>query len=169
MSKEEVLRKSKAASDKFLNTDIYKNADTIMLYAPLGNEIDTITILKAAMSDGKKCVLPVTDFETGDITPCEVNDDTQLKKGAFSVLAPVDKKVVNKEELDVFIVPGIAFDKKGARVGFGKGCYDRLLCGVLATKIGYCYEFQICDEIVSESHDIKMDFLITESGLIRCE
>ncbi len=169
MSGEQVLQKSEAGSDIFLNTDIYKNAGTIMLYLPLGNEIDTSKILKTAFADGKRCILPVTDQKTGVITPCEVDEGTEFKKGAFSVLEPIEKKIVEKELIDVFLVPGIAFDKKGARVGFGKGCYDRLLCDISAIKIGYCYDFQICDEIPSEGHDIKMDFLITESGLIRCE
>lgn len=169
MSGEQVLQKSKAGSVIFLNTDIYENAGTIMLYLPLGNEIDTLDILKTAFADGKRCVLPVTDAKTGVITPCEVWKNTEFKKGAFSVLEPVEKNAVEKSEIDVFIVPGIAFDKSGARVGFGKGCYDRLLFGVSAIKIGYCYDFQLCDEIPAENHDIKMDFLITESGLIKCE
>ena len=122
MSKGQVLEKSKAASKAFLDSDIYKNSKTIMVYVPLGNETDTMQILKTALKDKKRCILPVTDAKTGVVTPCMADENTRFIKGAFSVLEPEEKVAVSKEEIDVFIVPGIAFDKSGARVGFGKGC-----------------------------------------------
>jgi len=67
------------------------------------------------------------------------------------------------------IVPGIAFDKAGSRIGFGKGCYDMFLDGLNAVKIGFCYDFQVMDEIPSDDHDIRMDFLVTEKGVLRCQ
>ena len=86
----------------------------------------------------------------------------------FSVLEPCGTETADIKKIDAVLVPGIAFDKNGARVGFGKGCYDRFLKNVSAIKIGVCYDFQICEKICDEEHDIKMDFLISENGMYKC-
>ena len=169
MDKAEVLEKSYAAAEEFLSSDIYKNAKQLMLYMPLGNETDTTHIINAAFRDGKKLVFPVTDAKSGEITPCYCTEVSEFVKGAFSVKEPCVRDVADVSKIGVILVPGIGFDKKGARVGFGKGCYDRLLKNTSATKIGFCYDFQICEEIAAEEHDVKMDFLVTESGIIKCE
>ncbi len=169
MDKSEVIEKSKATSMAFLESSIYKNAKQLMIYLPLGNETDTSEIIDAALRDGKKIVLPVTDSQTGVITPCLYEKDTKLIKGAFSVTEPEIKVLADMSKTDVVIVPGIAFDRLGNRVGFGKGCYDRLLKGTTAIKVGLCYELQICSEIPSCKHDVKMDFLFTEKDIIHID
>ncbi|MBR5155140.1 MAG: 5-formyltetrahydrofolate cyclo-ligase [Clostridia bacterium] len=165
----EVRNKSFAATREFLSSEIYKNAGEIMLYMPIYNEIDTAGIMKAAIDEGKKVVLPVTDKGSGSITPYYVAKDTKFVKGAFSVAEPYGATVVDPPKIDVVLLPGIAFDLSGNRVGFGKGCYDRFLENSKAIKIGFCYHFQISEEIEAEGHDIKMDFLLTEKGLIKCK
>jgi 5-formyltetrahydrofolate cyclo-ligase len=166
MSKAEVAEKSNEAAKAFLQSEIYKNAQQIMVYLPLGNETDTGEIIASCFRDGKSLILPVTDSQSGVITPCVYDKDTKLTKGAFSVTEPSQIVVADMSKTDVVIVPGIAFDLSGNRIGFGKGCYDRLLDGISAVKIGFCYDWQICGEISADKHDIKMDFLITEKGLI---
>ncbi|MBR4878961.1 MAG: 5-formyltetrahydrofolate cyclo-ligase [Clostridia bacterium] len=165
MTKEEVAEKSALAQHAFLESELYKNASQIMLYMPLGNEIGTDEMLKAAFNDDKKVVLPVTNGETGEITPYLITKDTQFAVGAFKVKEPVNAQIADVTKTDVIIVPGIAYDRKGARVGFGKGCYDMLLCKSDAIKIGYCYEYQICEGIEDEAHDMRMDHLLTEKGI----
>lgn len=166
MSETEVAEKSNAVAKAFLQSELYKNAQQIMAYFPLGNETDTREIISAVFSDGKRLVLPVTDPKTGEITPCICEKDTKLIKGAFSVTEPQTKLPADMSKTDVVLVPGIAFDLSGNRVGFGKGCYDRLLKDTAAVKVGLCYDYQICPEIPADEHDVKMDFLITENGLI---
>ncbi len=165
MDRGEVVEKSQRAAEIFLNSEIYKSARVIMLYMPLGNEADTREIIKRAFADGKRLVLPVTDEGTGKITPVFFEENTVFRKGGFSVTEPKNSKDAKKSEIDVVIVPGIAFDKNGARVGFGKGCYDMFLEGMDAVKIGFCYEFQICEGIPADRHDVKMNFLLTETGM----
>ena len=165
MTVEEVEVKSKKACKHFLESDLYKNADTLMLYMPLGKETDTTDIINCAFSDGKKVAFPVTDEASAQITPCYATVDTEFSKGGFSVKEPDVKVVANAKDFDVIIVPGIAFDKKGCRIGFGKGCYDKLLVGTDAVKIGFCYDLQIFDNIPTEEFDIKMDYIITEKGI----
>ena len=169
MDKAEAAAKSAAASKVFLDDELYENAGVIMLYMPLGNETDTTEIISKAFSDGKKLVFPVTDKENGEITPCYAGKETVFAEGAFSVREPAEKDVADVSEIDVIVVPGIAFDKKGSRIGFGKGCYDRFLKNCPAVKIGFCYDFQAAHDIPTEPHDIKMDFLITENGKFKCE
>ena len=168
MSKDDVTSKSEVASRLFLDSDIYKHCNTIMLYMPLGNEADTHTIIDSAFSMGKKVVFPVTDAESGEITPYYAMADTEFFKGAFSVSEPSGTNRALAEDIDVIVVPGISFAKNGARVGFGKGCYDRLLKQSNAVKVGFCYEFQICEDIPVDKHDISMDYLVTENGLFKC-
>ena len=165
MEKSEVVSKSSKACKHFLESDFYKNAKTIMLYMPLGNETDTTDIINRAFSDGKKVAFPVTDEASGDITPCYATAQTEFSKGGFSVREPDVKVVAKPTDFDVIIVPGIAFDKKGNRIGFGKGCYDKLLVKTNCIKVGFCYDFQLCDNIPTEETDIKMEYIITESGI----
>ena len=167
MSDTEVKEKSMQASRIFLQSEIYKNAKQIMLYLPLDNEMDTNFIMECAFNDKKNVVLPVTDAKSGIITPCLVTKKTQFAKGAFSVYEPLDKKVADMSKTDVIVVPGIAFNKRGERIGFGKGCYDRLLRDTKTIRVGFCYDFQICEEFKGEEHDVAMNFLISNSGMIK--
>ncbi len=168
MSWQDVKSKSRKAGDVFLASDIYKNCKILMIYMPLGNETDTSTIMQTALDDGKRIVLPVTDGETGEITPYYAERDTRFQIGAFSVQEPDSSDVARLEDIDVILVPGIAFDMSGARVGFGKGCYDRLLKNADAIKVGYCYDFQISGSIQVEEYDILMDYIVSENGMIKC-
>ncbi|MBQ7901557.1 MAG: 5-formyltetrahydrofolate cyclo-ligase, partial [Clostridia bacterium] len=166
--KSDVDNKSRAAAKAFLSSIIYKSCRQLMLYMPIGNETDTSDIKEAAFNDGKKVVFPVTDAKTGEITPCYATGNTQFKQGAFSVYEPCNYDIAALTDIDVIVVPGIAFDKCGARVGFGKGCYDRLLKQSCAVKVGLCYDYQICERIDADEFDVNMDYLVTESGMIKC-
>lgn len=168
MSGQEVLEKSKKAANIFLKSENYKKSKVIMLYYPLGNETDTSDILKNALLDGKTVLYPITDITTNKITPVIVNGKTNFSKGAYSVFEPTEKTVYNGK-IDVILVPGIVYDKNGWRIGFGKGCYDRFLENTDAVKIGFCYDFQIADKIDNDNFDIRMNFLVSESGMIVCE
>lgn len=168
MTEEEVKLKSLGAAKMLTSTAFYKSAKTIMLYMPLGKETNTEEIIKAAFNDGKKVVFPVTDKDTGRITPYYAHKDTKFEKGAFSISEPVNTEVAEIEDIDVFVVPGIAFDERGVRVGFGKGCYDKLLKDCVGTKVGFCYDFQICEKVFADQHDIAMDYIVTESICIDC-
>ena len=167
-TKDEIMEKSERASKIFLQSDIYKKSRELMLYMPLGNETDTKAIIENAFSDGKKVIFPVTDEKSGIITPYYAKEDTEFSKGGFSVLEPLGCEIANEKKIDVIIVPGVAFSKKGGRIGFGKGCYDKLLKNTDAIKIGYCYSFQIYDEIPTDIYDISMDYIITEDEMIKC-
>lgn len=167
MEKCEVELKSKNACLYFTESETYKNSREIMLYMPLGNETDTTYIINQALRDNKKLIFPVTDMYTGEITPVYGDANTFFVKGAFGVNEPSEKNIASIENIDVVIVPGIAFDKKGNRVGFGKGCYDKFLVKTDCVKIGFCYSFQLVEQIAVDEYDIKMNYIITEEGMVK--
>ena len=169
MTKNEVLNKSALACKAFIQSDFYKNSNCIMIYKRLGNETDTEPIIKQALADNKRLVFPVTDQKSGKITPYYADGSTKFDIGGFSVSEPKNSEIANPLDINVVIIPGIAFDKLGARVGFGKGCYDMFLPQTKAIKIGFCFDVQLADKIPASHHDINMDYIITESGIIDCQ
>ncbi len=164
LAKEDAVAWSLAAEAALIGTDKYENAASIMLYYPLGNEVDTSHIAKAAMADGKRVIYPKTDGESGIITPITVTEDTLFERGAFKIYEPSGEEYGG--EIDLVIVPGVAFDRAGRRIGFGKGCYDKFLENSSAIKVGLCYGIQLSDEIPSDERDVKMDMIVTESEIL---
>ncbi len=148
-------------------TEEYKKASIVMIYLNLPAEAPTGEIVKKILSDGKRVCVPVT--ENFIITPCEVSKSTTFLTGAFGVREPSERKTVKAEEIDVCIIPGLLFDRRGNRCGYGKGCYDRFLEGNGCVKIGLCFESQLAESFPSEEYDVKMNMIITEKGLITCE
>ena len=101
----------------------------------------------------------------------EINTLDGLKKNKFGILEPADtSKIFNKEDIDLVIMPGVAFDRSGNRVGYGGGYYDKFLCEMSSDipTIALAYNIQILKELPSEKHDIKVDMVITEKETIKC-
>ena len=169
MPKEEALAKSLIAQSTFLDSDMYRESEILMLYIPLGNETSTLDIIEKAHFDGKTVLVPVTDSKTYELTAHKITKDSEFEKGTFSVTEPKEKADFDVSKIDVVLVPGVAFSRWGSRIGFGKGCYDKFLKDITALKVGYCYDFQITDEFYSDDFDIEMDYLITEKEFIDCK
>lgn len=163
MSVDEVIKKSRLAADLFLSSELYFNSKCLMLYMPLANEADTSLILKKSLTDGKRVVMPVTDMVNTDIIPCIVTKEIAFQKGSYSIDEPDRLIKADEAHIDTVLVPGIAFGKDGARVGFGKGYYDRFLQRTKAIKVGFCYEFQLYESIPADKHDVAMDYVVTEN------
>ena len=92
-------------------------------------------------------------------------EESRLELGAFHIEEPTGNETVDPDTLELIVVPAVAYDRKGNRLGRGKGFYDRLLGSTKATKVGVAYEFQIVDEVPVEQHDIPMDIVISPSGV----
>ena len=161
-SPEDIQNKSQAVCRFFIDLPAFKNARTVCVYMSAFGEVDTSLIIKACIELGKKVAVPVVDGD--DIYLSCLQGD--LEKGAFGIMEPSKKTVVDPKEVDVFAVPGLAFDKCGGRVGFGKGYYDKLLSATCATKVGLLYDFQLLDKLPCHEHDIMMDCLICESKVL---
>lgn len=137
--------------------DVFKRAESVMIYMPIKGEVD----VRGLLSEKKIFLTPVTDGE--DMYAAHLSD--QLIEGNFSVPEPKDKKPFDKDKIDAVIVPGIVFGKDFNRIGFGKGYYDKFLRDIKAVKIGVCYSFQTVDSIEAETHDVKLDYIITEGEI----
>lgn len=169
LREDELRAKSISASEIFLESELYRDSESIMLYMPIRNEVDTRYIMERALADGKRVILPHTDRETGVITPVLLGEDTSLTLGAFSIPEPSDTEAVAEDEIDLVIVPGLAYDRQGARLGFGKGCYDGFLRDIRAVKVGLCYDFQLVGSLPTDTHDVPVDYILTERGILSPE
>lgn len=166
----EAISKSSIIINKLINSDEYKNSTNIMVYMDFKNEVNTKVFIEEALKEGKRIIIPYTDMEKVEIIPVEIKGFNDLVMCKFGYLEPKKEKIDNPfdvNEIDLVVVPGVVFDKKKNRVGFGKGYYDRLLTNKKpkAKAIALAFEFQVLDEVPAEEHDIKMDKIITEKGL----
>lgn len=144
-----------------LARDEWKKANTICLYISLPEEVDTRSLL----SEKKSFVVP--RVWGSELRLHKIRSLKDVEPGSFGILEPKKSSLsVDKSDVDLFVVPGIAFDRKGYRLGWGKGYYDRLLAGVKATKIGLAYNFQIIPRLPHKKYDIPMDIVITENETI---
>jgi len=167
LSPEELRSAGLTIQKTFLDTDNFRRARSIIVYSPVHHEVDTELIVHCALNSGKKVAFPSV---VGDeLFFCEVKDPSTLKKGTFGIMEPcVIGQVFTPEEADVLIVPGVAFDLKGHRIGYGKGYYDKTLHRLEGhgKLVGLCYDFQLVDEILFEAHDVTMDLIITEKRVV---
>lgn len=160
-------KRSKIIAGKFFLTENYRNSKSLLLYYPFRSEIDTTIIIKRALGDGKKVILPRVGpgglelFFIGDLS-------IQLEKGSYGIMEPVPGSCITAKltDIDLIVVPGVGFDKNLNRLGYGGGFYDRLLQKITTEvkKISLCFEMQISEKIPVSEHDIKVDLLITESN-----
>lgn len=135
----------------------FEQAQNVMLFWPLPDEINTIPLIEHAYAIGKNIFLPVV---VGDDLVIKPYNPMAMKPGAFGILEPQGDPVL-LVQLDLIIVPGVAFDAAGNRMGRGKGFYDRLLAGTSATTIGVCYAEQYYLSIPTEPHDVPLNDVIT--------
>lgn len=134
-------------------------AATILLYAALPDEVPTRPLIEEALADGKTVLLPVVDGDELELRMCDDLDD--LRPGAFNIDEPQGKAFTRFEDIDLAIIPGVAFTPDGERLGRGRGYYDRLLPRLgTALKVGLCWQFQLVDEMPCDQHDALMDLVI---------
>lgn len=153
------------------NMRSYQMAKTVMIYMSFQNEVPTRHLIQQAWQDHKNVVLPYTD-DTLEIWPYYVESFDQLRLSAMGIPEPDPDRCVRVDPLDIdlLLIPGIAFDLQGGRIGFGKACYDRFLPDLRwnAEKVALAYQCQILEHLPSDPHDVLMDVILTEDGLKQC-
>lgn len=174
MSKEELEFKSKSICDYLFNSDDYRNSSVIMAYIDFRNEVQTESLIKKALSDGKKVVIPISVVDTKQLILSELIDyDEELESGAYGILEPKEEFVreTDAKLVDLVLIPGVAFDKKGYRIGYGAGYYDRFLERVRPEipKLALGFDLQMVEHAYPDAHDFPVDSVITESGVINCK
>jgi len=134
-----------------------------MCYIALGGEVDTQGMIKQAKKTGKIVTVPVCKKTKATLMPCILEENAGLKKGPYGVIEPAVERRISLDDIDLVLVPGVAFDKKGNRLGRGKGFYDRFLNRLHSrtATIGLAFDFQILPDLPALSHDAKVDKVIS--------
>ena len=144
-----------------------RNRQPIGIYHPLGNEFDPLPLIEYLRAQLQQLALPVVANDTGPLVFRPWSVDDRLEVGAFNILVPPDKGLSVVPEL--LIIPLLAFNDKGARLGYGGGYYDRTLASLRSnhaiSAIGLAYDFQRVDELPVEAHDEPLDSILTPAGL----
>lgn len=161
MTDAQLRAQSRDITAKLLSHPVLLRADVVLLYASLPDEVDTNQLLRELRDMGKKILLPVVvDDERMEVTAYQ--GDGRMGEGAFHIKEPVGEPFTDYTAIGVAVVPGMAFDRKGNRLGRGKGYYDRFLARIPYTYIiGVCYDFQLLEEVPTENHDRKMDEVVS--------
>ena len=145
----------------------FANAKSVAVYVSFGNEIETHTLIRELLTAGRHVCVPA--FHAGKYLTSEIQDfDQDLVAGNLGILEPKLFRDVPATRPEVWLVPGLAFDRTGNRLGRGKGYYDALLETTPGVKIALTHDFQLLTEVPTELHDVRMDFIVTENQVVQC-
>lgn len=154
-------RKSSLIKRKLFKTLIFRKAKIVMFYIASKGEVETKEMIKEAQKLGKIIVVPVSR-KNRVIEPHFLGDQTELIRGPYGISEPAVKESIDLKHLDLVIVPGVAFDRQGNRLGRGKGYYDRFLKKLRrkTTSIGLAFDFQILPSVPATMQDVAVDRVI---------
>ena len=168
---EAVQCKSALIAGNLERLEEYPNAAAVLFYLSKNNEVQTDGMITAAYRSGKKVYVPVTG--PGELKISELPGlDIEFDLGPYGIREPTQKflKFVSPAVLDLVILPGVAFDARGGRVGYGKGYFDRLLgrLSANAVRVGVAYEFQVLETVPQSGTDITVQKIVTENSILNC-
>lgn len=167
----DLARKSREIAGRIESLPCWRQAGFVCSYiASKPGEVETDSLIESAFVAGKRVCVPVIDPADKSLLLVEITSLQGFVPGPFGILEPALGNRVITSELawDLAIVPGLAFDRQGNRIGFGKGYYDRLLATRDAVRIAPAFDFQISTWLPTLPHDLPVDLLVTESGVIDC-
>ena len=169
--KDNAIQKSIEITNRIICMNEFLTSSIIMAYMDFNNEVMTGFLIDHCFRMGKRLVLPLVDDQDGTkiIKACEVRDlENDLKPGCYGILEPLKDNTIEVDPklIDMVVVPGVAFDIKRNRIGYGAGYYDNFLIKLKkgCYKVGVAFEFQIYNDIPIENHDIPLDIIVTETG-----
>ncbi len=166
MTEEQRHDASVAACNRLLALEAFQNAHTIMLYMPMTSEVDVTTVAVRCFRTGKTVCVPNVNWTRKDMEPVEVTslDDDVMDCDEHGVRVPKNCKPVPAGLIDLVVVPGLAFDPQGNRLGRSGGFYDRFLAKLKPsiTTIGLAFEQQIVDAVPVKSHDVAVEIVVTD-------
>jgi 5-formyltetrahydrofolate cyclo-ligase len=161
---ETLRRRSAAVRDALFPLNRYRSAKTVHLFVPFGSEVDTRPILEELWAREVRTVLPRV-ASNRQLDHLAVTDWNELEPGAYSIPEPMAHcPTVSPKEVELVLVPGVAFDRTGGRLGYGGGYYDRFLDACPAPRVALAFALQIVPEVPRESHDLLVDDIITDQG-----
>jgi 5-formyltetrahydrofolate cyclo-ligase len=162
-TEQEREQKSKLIERQLLKEEGFIKAERIMFYLDFDGEVKTETMINKARELGKEIYVPFCDTQENSLRPCIFNKDSVLKKGPYKTLEPQNRSVLPIDKLNLVIVPALAFDENGNRLGRGKGYYDRFLKNISGHtySIGLAFDFQILPTLPVKPHDMPVDKVLS--------
>lgn len=170
MSPEEISSKSYAACETLIGLDEYRNAQVVMLYLPIPQEVDPVEIALHAWQDGKIVLAPKVNWTQRHMLAMRIRSfDDGVVDGQYGIREPEGGEVWPNEEIDLIVIPALAFDNSGGRLGRGGGFYDRFLAepGTHGIACGLGFDIQVVDELPISEHDHPIDMLVTNKEVLR--
>ena len=159
MSEEEIQRRSEKLAELFYASELYRNAATIYGYLPYNQEVRTTPMLEQALRDGKRIAVPKVYGE--EMKFIYMEDLSQVEKGYAGIPEPIADDPIADDETALVLMPGMAFDPQGHRIGYGGGFYDKFLASEPNhPTLALCYEFQMLPSLETEEHDIPVDCVL---------
>jgi 5-formyltetrahydrofolate cyclo-ligase len=162
LARHRATARSASLAERLRGWTFWQSAPCVCAFSALVGEPDVLD----SWPDGKRIALP--RVEGDDLKFHWVAGRAELQPGRFGILEPAAEAPAAGDDFDLILVPGMAFDLRGGRLGRGRGFYDRFLRTALGLRVGVCFEDQIVDDVPSEAHDLRMDFVITPSAIYRC-
>lgn len=159
MTEKDILRRSEILAEKFARSNAYRAAKTIYGYLPYNQEVRTVPMLRRALEEGKRVAVPKVYGD--DMKFIYLDDLSQVAKGYAGIPEPVADGPVAQDETALVLMPGLAFDRAGHRIGYGGGFYDKFLAREPHhPTVALCYDFQVMDRLETEEFDIPVDLVI---------
>lgn len=159
MTPEQIETASRALAEQFLQTDAYRQAKTLYGYLPYNQEVRTVPILEQALRDGKRVAVPKVYGDTMKFI--YMNDLSAVEIGYCNIPEPIADGPVGDDPAALVLMPGLAFDKAGNRMGYGGGYYDKFLSEEPNhPTVALCYQFQMVEQIPTDSYDIPVDLVL---------
>lgn len=157
--------KSEAVRARLEQLPLFKEANRMLIYVSTNEEVDTHVLIQSALKQGRKVFVP--KIQEGAMALCPLQNWDTLKPGKFGILEPcMPLRAAKPRHMDLIIVPGVAFDSRGHRIGYGKGFYDKLLKETKGEKVGLAFHEQLIEAVPSEAHDVALDLIVTDQTLI---
>ena len=169
MPPESIAVKSAEIVRRLMELREIRDSSTLMVFLSFGSEVHTDDLIRWGWGEGKRIVVPLCCPETRELMPCRIDGFEELESGHYGIREPKASRFqsVPQREIDAVLIPAVAFDWRGCRVGYGGGYYDRFLPEVpQAAKIGAAFACQIVAEIPADPYDVTVDQIVTEKGII---
>jgi len=170
---EEVSARSKKIAERLFSLAEYRQAETIMYFLNFGKEVDTLAMVPASLAHGKRVVAPKTVHSERRLILSEIVDPQRdLEPGRWGIPEPKTERLrqVDAAAIDFVIVPGVAFDEQGHRLGYGGGYYDRFFAGLRegVPLVALTFDLQVVPEVPVDPWDRRVDLILTEERVIDC-
>ncbi|MDX1623839.1 MAG: 5-formyltetrahydrofolate cyclo-ligase [Gemmatimonadota bacterium] len=171
LSPEERSRRSTAIARRLLSLSPWTEAGVVHAFVGIDGEVETLPLLREALAAGKRVVCPRVVWRERRLESLEIGTLDELVESDRGLMEPDParaRRVREDERIDLVLVPGVAFDRAGGRIGYGAGFYDRFLETTEAERVGLAFSLQVIDTVPTEPHDAPVDRIVTEEEAIVC-